>query len=69
MLASWEEQQRKLGLLTARQIERDLRWDGRANTDSAYDHDLVQVYRVAHPASGPRSEGQGSASGRAAQQP
>jgi hypothetical protein len=69
LLAPWEEQQRKLGLSTARQIERALRWDGRAKNDPAYDHDLVQAHRGAHSESGGRSDPQAATPDHELQQP
>lgn len=45
--AQWEEQQRKLGLVTARQIEQALRWDGKANTYPSENREMIQAYRAA----------------------
>ena len=48
--AAWEQEQQRLGLVTARQIEQALRWDGNPNSHPGEDRDLVEAYRAAHAA-------------------
>ena len=47
MFASWEECQNKRGMTTARQIEKQLRWDGVTDTDS--DFVVVTKFLQNHP--------------------
>jgi len=47
MFAPWEYYQNKRGLMSARQMEKQLHWDGVTNTDS--DHDVVTKFIVSHP--------------------
>jgi hypothetical protein len=51
MFAQWEEQQKALGFIPARRIEKNLRWDGRDDTSPNEDHDLVLAYRLDHTSS------------------
>ena len=48
MFAAWEACQNKCGLTSARQIEKQLRWDG--VTDIDHDYDVVTKFLADHPA-------------------
>ena len=48
MFAAWEACQNKRGLTSARQIEKQLRWDG--VTDIDHDYDVVTQFLADHPA-------------------